>query len=1063
MDPIVEAFENGDLLNNRYLCLGRINKGSYGIVYLSEDIDTGLKYAIKYVYPTPNSDYDDSKEEAMKEIDIYLKLGNHPNIAQLVDHFDNFLVLEYCERGDLYDLIRCDEGPKTTKDIVDVMIQLIDLIQYCHDKGIYHRDIKPENIFVSQDCQMKLGDWGLATTERYSKQFNIGSDRYMAPELYSKEEDSEFKLSELDDDIPEDYYDASKVDTWALGICFLNIIFHKNPFNQANSKDKIFMNYCNNREVLFDIFPSMSEDLFNVLRNCLNLDPKNRDLIKMKNELMNVDTLTYQFNNYSDEDYDEEDEVATNNNDSHIMSNPQSTSTKESSTSCNNKSSIHENFGKLSLVDPTQEITTHAVSNGNLQIDDLETTLEEEDIKVNQEKNSTVIYPDFNHLKNTSEANSQSPNYNIHSNNDSYEDDMAVGSYEEGPSSFITQPSKPINIKKSYQNHQDRKPLSIQTPNFKKISRANNTINNSNFYKNSYTGNTINNNNKLNTENISDGIYYRNSYSQSFKKFNKRDAHNNKNNGTNKNNRNKNLVDQNKRRFSNHNNSSHNSRSHSNSRKLTNSVKPKDSNSYNNINKGANFSDGGSSSSIPGSSLSKNLAPLTSSLSKLDTKVSAKSSHGNIYIPPNLRDKLKSPANQAKAFTTDVYFSHLGNISSDNISMNFDDDVGDIMSSISKNRAVKVKNDKPEEPKSNNSFTVASTNAIGCNNFENNMKNLLMRRRRASFGGKSMAPTLETIEDVYVPPHHRPNYDGLKKVNMLSSNANKLYSNTNSIQLSKNKKNRNSGDPSSEGNKLKYKKHSGSWKFYSNGFASTSSNKGNYYNTSNNANNVSNSGSGGHMNNSEIGSQVYKAKPQSNKKKNTDQPQLSRSLQLPSSPNMRHSFDIRDISWADYDDEYDDNPEELMETLEFLKQRDQLQKESKLYLNNKRYNNGNDVFDESSDEELENDEFVDSKAVDILDNSKMKRNSSIVKKPRKNEKSNNYIVATGNLPDHQSASNYRRISNKQNSKKRPNSTDNARNNNNYNNGMESHKTFEKPYKTSNFEGLKKMLESINVQ
>ncbi len=64
------------------------------------------------------------------------------------------------------------------------MMQLVHAVEFIHSKGIYHRDIKPENIFLTQSGSMKLGDFGLATSDDWSWEIAVGSDRYMAPEQY---------------------------------------------------------------------------------------------------------------------------------------------------------------------------------------------------------------------------------------------------------------------------------------------------------------------------------------------------------------------------------------------------------------------------------------------------------------------------------------------------------------------------------------------------------------------------------------------------------------------------------------------------------------------------------------------------------------------------------------------------------------------------------------------------------------------------------------------------------------------------------------------------------------
>lgn len=294
-----EVYKEGGLLNDRYQKLEDISEGAFGLVSLARDIKKAKLVAVKYIFKEEDIDARKSRrslaktnrsvavskrltegvcEEAIQEINIQEQIGFHPYIISLLDYFDSFIILEYCSRGDLYEAIKADAGPTSTKDIVNVVLQLIDAVEFVHNKSIYHRDIKPENILISDDWSIRLTDWGLASTKKYCNDFGVGSERYMAPELF--------------DEKNIEVYDASKVDIWSIGICFLNIVFHKNPFGSATHDDKSFNYFARNREALFDIFSSMSIDLFTALRYSLTIDPDNRDLLKFKDEISKIQSLT---------------------------------------------------------------------------------------------------------------------------------------------------------------------------------------------------------------------------------------------------------------------------------------------------------------------------------------------------------------------------------------------------------------------------------------------------------------------------------------------------------------------------------------------------------------------------------------------------------------------------------------------------------------------------------------------------------------------------------------------------------------------------------------------------
>ncbi|KAG0669039.1 hypothetical protein C6P45_004179 [Maudiozyma exigua] len=328
-----ELYKEGGILNDRYQKIDDISEGSYGYVSLAKDLKFKKLVAIKYIFKLDSDNYSDNDEnessekkreldneligkkslisdavrsrfsnnvcfEAMYEVDIQTKVGKHKNIAELLDFFDSYIVMEYCTGGDLYEAIKDDIVPRRTKSITYIISQIMDAIEYVHGKGIYHRDIKPENILITGiDWTIKLTDWGLATTDKVSMDRSVGSERYMSPELFE---------SNLDIKERKEPYDCSKVDLWAMGIVFLNIVFHKNPFSIADQTDKSFCYFAANREALFDVFSSMTYDFFQVLRYCLTIDPTNRDLDKMREELNNLVEYTFddEYYNTLEDEYD---------------------------------------------------------------------------------------------------------------------------------------------------------------------------------------------------------------------------------------------------------------------------------------------------------------------------------------------------------------------------------------------------------------------------------------------------------------------------------------------------------------------------------------------------------------------------------------------------------------------------------------------------------------------------------------------------------------------------------------------------------------------------------------
>lgn len=93
--------------------------------------------------------------------------------------------------------------------------------RYLHDKKIIHRDLKLGNLFLNDDMQVKIGDFGLATTLDYDgerKKTLCGTPNYIAPEMLDKKGHS------------------FEVDIWAIGCILYTLLVGKPPFETETLK-----------------------------------------------------------------------------------------------------------------------------------------------------------------------------------------------------------------------------------------------------------------------------------------------------------------------------------------------------------------------------------------------------------------------------------------------------------------------------------------------------------------------------------------------------------------------------------------------------------------------------------------------------------------------------------------------------------------------------------------------------------------------------------------------------------------------------------------------------------
>ena len=133
-------------------------------------------------------------EDTVSEIKLMYKLRGRGNIVIYEDHvvmehedgmgWDILIKMEYLTS--LSTFIRQQNGCVAKRDIIKLGIDICKSLESCQKYNIIHRDIKADNIFISDDGEFKLGDFGIARViERKDQTLSKkGTSAYMAPEIY---------------------------------------------------------------------------------------------------------------------------------------------------------------------------------------------------------------------------------------------------------------------------------------------------------------------------------------------------------------------------------------------------------------------------------------------------------------------------------------------------------------------------------------------------------------------------------------------------------------------------------------------------------------------------------------------------------------------------------------------------------------------------------------------------------------------------------------------------------------------------------------------------------------
>ncbi|KAJ1725345.1 hypothetical protein LPJ53_000477 [Coemansia erecta] len=243
IDPESLPFELGSSITDsttgkQYKLLSVLGEGSYAVVYLARSSDDGAKYALKCLSKLGLS----ARQLALQrtELEIHASVCPHPHIVTLYSHFETrdwlFLVMERVAGPDLYDYItqhpafNANQEERRFVEATRLFEQMIDAVAHIHALKAYHRDLKPENFILGADGNLKLTDFGLATRESLSTDFECGSKPYMSYENRNG------GLNPNDPTVygPRDDYSPRLSDVWALGVLFLNLLFAQSPWTDPS-------------------------------------------------------------------------------------------------------------------------------------------------------------------------------------------------------------------------------------------------------------------------------------------------------------------------------------------------------------------------------------------------------------------------------------------------------------------------------------------------------------------------------------------------------------------------------------------------------------------------------------------------------------------------------------------------------------------------------------------------------------------------------------------------------------------------------------------------------------
>jgi serine/threonine protein kinase, bacterial len=167
LTKFIDVFERkrapGETIKQRYKILEFLGKGSYGLAYKAVDLLNNDLVVIKQLRKRKKNKY--SNQNTLKREAEILRALNHPAIPKWIDYFeidsDFFLVMEFISGENVEELIFYQNKKFSIKESFLVLLEVLSVIQYIHEKQIIHRDLRLPNILLNEK-RVFIIDFGLA-------------------------------------------------------------------------------------------------------------------------------------------------------------------------------------------------------------------------------------------------------------------------------------------------------------------------------------------------------------------------------------------------------------------------------------------------------------------------------------------------------------------------------------------------------------------------------------------------------------------------------------------------------------------------------------------------------------------------------------------------------------------------------------------------------------------------------------------------------------------------------------------------------------------------------------
>ncbi len=241
--------------------------GQGGMARIYRGFDTRLKrqVAIK-VIDAPHRAETTYRQRFEREAQAIAQLS-HPNIVNVYRYGELsglfYMAMQYVEGIDLrtwIDNYRRQDEFVPLPEVMRIIDEVCQALDYAHSKGIIHRDVKPANILVAEAGRIFLTDFGLVLRVGTATRGEIfGSPRYIAPEQAISSSGA----------VPQS-------DLYAVGVILYEMLTGRLPFDASDPLNMAMQHMSETPPSPRELRPELSPAVEDVLLQSLAKEPEKR-------------------------------------------------------------------------------------------------------------------------------------------------------------------------------------------------------------------------------------------------------------------------------------------------------------------------------------------------------------------------------------------------------------------------------------------------------------------------------------------------------------------------------------------------------------------------------------------------------------------------------------------------------------------------------------------------------------------------------------------------------------------------------------------------------------------